>query len=150
MPDLSTTNMWLAILAVATVIQVLMLLGGAIVIARVVARANAAAETVERQVRPLTMEAQALVADLREVAARVKRVDDEMHAAAHRAGERLTKATETIGYAGRMVTNRTWPVLGIIRAAQAVVSNMKTRGSRKRDRDDEARFAYEGAPVDVR
>ena len=151
MPDLSTTNMWLAILAVASLVQVLLLIGAAIAMARVVARANAAAEAVQHQIAPLAARMSASLEDLHDLARRIQRADDEVHAAALRASETLSKATHTLGVAGRMVSHRTWPVLGLVRAAQAVVSTIRTRSSRRsRDRDDEARFAYEGAPVNVR
>lgn len=151
MPDLSTTNMWLAILAVAVVVQVLLLVAGAIAMSRVFARATAAAESVERQVAPLAARLTASLEELHDLARRIQRADDEVHAAARRASETLSKTTQAIGYAGRMVSNRAWPVLGLVRAAQAVVSTIRARSSRRpRDRDDEARFAYKGAPVDAR
>jgi uncharacterized protein YoxC len=150
MPDLSTTNMWLAILAVANVIQVLMLIVAAVVVSRALAKANAAVEAVQSQVRPLAIQTSVLLEDLRDVAGRVRRVDDEMHAAVQRANDRLTKATTTLGHASRIISDRAWPALGLVRAAQAVVSSMRTRSRRQRDKDAEARFVYEGAPVDVR
>ena len=61
-PDLSTTNLWLAILAIASAAQLLMFVGAAVVLFRVYRRASATVDALEHeQIRPLLLRVNAVV-----------------------------------------------------------------------------------------
>ena len=51
--DISTTNTWLSLIAIASVIQVLALAAAVFVLARFLKRANAVVDSIERQVQPV-------------------------------------------------------------------------------------------------
>ena len=81
--DLGTTNIWLAIIAIANVILLLALTGAAIVVMRLTKRASTVVDKVEQQAAPviaranaLVMDAQHVVDDAKAMVAKVKRAND--------------------------------------------------------------------------
>ena len=146
--DISTTNVWLSVIAIATVIQVLGLVVAVIVVARFMKRASATIETVERQVQPVVARATASLDDAKDLIERLKRTQEVLHQSA----ERVLHATESISegwqHAKDVTRWRMWPVIGLMRGASAAVSALTSKSAGRRrtsqDRVDEDRFVYEG------
>jgi len=112
-PDLGTTNLWLAILAIATAGQFLMLLGAALMLFKVYKRAASTIDTLEHeQIRPLLMRVNALIDDVQDITARARHVDDAVRAKLEGV-ESALHSTKTV------VQDRIWPLVGVVRAMRA-------------------------------
>lgn len=111
--NLDTTNMWLAIAAVAVSVQTLLLVGGAIAAFLVYRRTAAALERLEqRHVAPLAARVAAVVDEVQDVTARVRHIDDTVRA-------KMRNLDDVAHVAGRVVAQRAWPIVGAVRAVSA-------------------------------
>ena len=111
--DLSTTNLWLAVLAIATAGQFVMLLGAALMLFKVYKRAASTIDTLEHeQIRPLLMRVNALIDDVQDITARARHVDDAVRAKLEGV-ESALHSTKTV------VQDRVWPLVGVVRAMRA-------------------------------
>jgi len=120
-PDLQTTNTWLAILAVASAVQTLMLLGGAFMIFRAYRSATAALALLEqRHVAPLSARASLIMDELQDVTARARHVDDAVRA-------KLQGVEHAARVAKDVVADRLWPAVGLARAVSAGVRAFTTK-----------------------
>ena len=80
-PDLSTTNLWLAILAIASAGQFLMLVAAALIGMRIYKRATNSLDVLEHEhVRPMMLRINALIEDVQDITARARMVDDALRA----------------------------------------------------------------------
>jgi uncharacterized protein YoxC len=112
-PDLGTTNLWLAVLAIATAGQFVMLLGAALMLFKVYKRAASTIDTLEHeQIRPLLMRVNALIDDVQDITARARHVDDAVRAKLEGV-ESALHSTKTV------VQDRIWPLVGVVRAMRA-------------------------------
>jgi hypothetical protein len=142
--DLSQTNTWLGVIAIASLVQVLALAGLSIYAIRLMTRARAALDTVEREVAPMTARAQAVLDDLHDIGVRVKHADDAVRAT-------VQGVNRSLRYAREAALWKLWPVFGVARAAKAITSALGRRASRATPVPgaaiDQARFVYEGGPA---
>jgi ABC-type transporter Mla subunit MlaD len=128
--DLDTTNTWLAIMAVASVVQTLLLMGIAAAAWQAVRKASAALEQVEaRHLAPLTERVQQVSTrvnqvadDVQEVITRVRRADDAVRA-------QLGRLDSAAHVAGQAIGSKVWPVVGLSRAVAAAVRAFSSRPS---------------------
>jgi hypothetical protein len=112
-PDLSTTNLWLAILAIASAAQLLMFVGAAVVLFRVYRRASATVDALEHeQIRPLLLRVNALIDDVQDITARARNVDEAVRS-------RLEGVESALHSTKAVVQDRIWPVVGVVRAMRA-------------------------------
>jgi hypothetical protein len=112
-PDLGTTNLWLAVLAIASAGQFLMLAGAAVLLFRVYRRASANIDALEHeQIRPLLLRVNALIDDVQDITARARSVDDAVRA-------RLEGVESVLHSTKSVVQDRLWPLVGVVRAARA-------------------------------
>jgi hypothetical protein len=112
-PDLGTTNLWLAVLAIASAGQFLMLAGAAVLLFRVYRRASANIDALEHeQIRPLLLRVHALIDDVQDITARARNVDDAVRA-------RLEGVESVLHSTKSVVQDRLWPLVGVVRAARA-------------------------------
>lgn len=126
-PDLGTTNMWLAVLTVASVGQCLLLLVALAVAYRAFRRAEGALEQLEqRHLVPISERATVLMEDLQDITARARRVDAVVRA-------RLDDMETAVHTARHAVRNRVWPIVGLARAVRAGVQCLVDNGSGTRD-----------------
>ncbi len=111
--SLDTTNMWLAVLAIAAAIQTLMLLAGAIAVFLALRTVRSQIEQLEqRHIAPISNRVSAVVDDVRDMIARARQTEAAVRAQAQR--------IEHAVHVGRQVLlQRVWPVIGVGRAISA-------------------------------
>jgi len=132
--DLGTTNLWLAIIAIANVITLLALAAAAFVVLRLTKKASAVVDKVEQQAAPVIARANALVLEAQHV------VDDAKHMVA-----KVKHANDAVRQTAR---RQLWPVVGLMRGVSAIASTLKhaPNGRPRATQDDLARerFLNEG------
>lgn len=112
-PDLGTTNLWLAVLALTSAGQFLMFVGAALIGLRAYKRTAATLDALEHeQIRPLLVRVNALIDDVQDITARARTVDDAVRA-------RLEGVESALHTTRTVVQDRIWPVLGVLRAVRA-------------------------------
>jgi len=112
-PDLGTTNVWLAVLAVASALQTALLLGGAIGGYLVYRKTSQAIDRLEqRHLEPISARVSLMMDDIQDMTARARRVDDVVRA-------KLNGVEGAVREVGHVVGDRLWPVVGIARAVRA-------------------------------
>jgi hypothetical protein len=129
-PSLDTTNTWLAIMAIAIVVQTLLMIGVAVVAWQALGKATDALKELEaRHLAPLSARVTAVSTrvtevadDVQEVIGRVRRADDAVRAQF----DRLDSAAQVAGHA---IGAKVWPVLGLSRAVGAAVRAFAARPS---------------------
>jgi hypothetical protein len=128
MESLSTTNVWLGILAVVSLIEFLMILAAGYFGYRMYRQVMTTIETVER----------VHIAPLR---ARVDGILDEVQAVTNKmrhAQAAVTDALRHVTGAGREVAgavkSRTWPIVGIIQGIKTAASTVIRNGKKEHDR----------------
>jgi hypothetical protein len=113
--NLDTTNSWLAVMAIATVVQTVLLIGIAIAAWVAMTRATEAIRQIEeRHLLPLGARVHAVADDVQEVITRVRRADDAVRS-------QLTRLDSAAHVAGHAIGTKVWPVVGIGRAVAAAV-----------------------------
>jgi hypothetical protein len=140
--DLDTTNTWLAVLAITSVVQTLLLLGIAAVAWHAVRKASAAAEQLERRhlaplserVREVSTRVTEVAGYVQEVMTRVRRADDAVRA-------QLGRLDTAAHVAGHALGARVWPVVGLSRAVAAAVRALSSRSPSTSVSSDPARVA---------
>ena len=111
--DLATTNLWLAILAVASTVQLLIIVAAAVIMFRAYKRAWTSIDALEHeQIRPLLLRVNVLIDDLQDITARARNVDDAVRAKLEGV-ESVLQSTKSV------VQDRIWPVVGVLRAMRA-------------------------------
>jgi hypothetical protein len=128
--SLDTTNTWLAVMAIAIVVQTLLMIGIAVVAWQAVGKATQALKELEaRHLAPLSARVTAVSArvtevadDVQEVIGRVRRADDAVRA-------QLDRFDSAASVAGHAIGNRVWPVVGLSRAVGAAFRAFTARPS---------------------
>ena len=140
--SMDTTNTWLAVMAIAMVVQTVLLLGIAIVGWRAIGQAAEAVKALEaRHLTPLggrvnevADRVNAVADDVQEVMARVRRADDAVRA-------QLGKFDTAAHVAGHAISAKVWPVIGLSRAVGAAVKAFTSRGITRPSSHDTAPVA---------
>lgn len=112
---LDTANVWLAILAIASAVQALLFVVGALIVLRV--RRNvtdAIAEFEQRHIVPLSARVAGVADDVRDVVGRVKQAEHDVKA-------RLARLDDTAQAAKHVLIQRAWPIVASARAVSAAV-----------------------------
>jgi hypothetical protein len=128
--SMDTTNTWLAVMAIAIVVQTLLMIGVAVVAWQALGKATAAMKELEvRHLAPLSARLTAVSArvtevadDVQEVIGRVRRADDAVRSQI----DRLDSAAHVAGHA---IGAKVWPVVGLTRAVSAAFRAFATRPS---------------------
>ena len=126
--NLDTTNTWLAIMAVVSVLEALLLIGlgiaGFIVYRRVMQLVN---DLEVRQVAPLREKVEAILVDVKAVSARVsqqtERVDHAISGTIHRVDDTAERMKTS-------VKDRVNQATGVVRAVRAVIMSLLNSESR--------------------
>jgi hypothetical protein len=142
--DTTALNIWLPVIALATVVQAVVVVIGALMIWRRIDRAetrlDAIAAEVRTELRPVAAQARAALDDVRDVAARIRRLDMQLTSA-------TDAAARGLDHAKTAVLTRMWPAVGVVRAGAAVVRALRRRSAPRDARQEAlalARFVNEG------
>ena len=112
----NTIPLWLSVIAVASVLEVAMLVVAVVVVARNVRKMqDLAAEVRQEQITPLVARAHQAIDDVQSVVARVRTYDEEIRHAVERAGDSVHRVTDLVRVGSS-------PVVGIVRGASAALS----------------------------
>src|SRR5438552_14018131 len=161
--DFHTTNIWLAIIAIANAILLLALAGAAIAIIRLTRRASAVVDRIEQQAAPVLARANAVIIDAQHVVDEVKLGVQKVKLAGDSVRSAITSVDRAVSRAALTARSRLWPLVGVMRGVSAATSALTKRTTnrvaldRSRSRgvqteDDKARavFVYEGGGSHVR
>ena len=131
--SLDTTNTWLAVMAIAIVVQTLLMIGIAVVGWQALGKAADAVKQLEaRHLAPLGAKLTAVsdrvtevADDVQEVIGRVRRADDAVRA-------QLDRFDSAAHVAGHAIGAKVWPVVGLTRAVGAAFRSFTGRPSSTR------------------
>ena len=141
--DLGTTNTWLAIIAISTLVQSLVIIGLIVALVRVVRRTESAITDLKREyMEPMTARANKVIGDVEDALARFRAMDDRVSGA-------INRTTEGLGVVATVARRRLWPVVGVMRGIRAIAGAIsdrrrQTKALVKLDQDAQQRFSYEG------
>src|SRR5262245_41716650 len=108
--DIQTTNMWLAVTAIAVALQTLFLFVAAFFGWRLYRQAHVTIRDLEsRYVAPAQDRIMAVMDDVQDITARARRIDDHVRT-------RLADFGGAADVARAAVVSRAWPLIGIARA----------------------------------
>jgi hypothetical protein len=128
MGDLDTTNMWLAVMAIVSVLEALLLIGigvgGFLIYRRVMGLVN---DLEVRQVQPLRERVDAILADVKAVTARVSQQTERVDHAISGTMDRVDVTAERMKSTVAEKVNR---AAGIVRGVRAVIVSLLTSESR--------------------
>jgi hypothetical protein len=164
--DLGMTNGWLAVLAIVSVVQLLIVVGLLVGAWRFYHRIETAVDRITREhVAPVSARAHQVLDEFEDVMTRVQAIDDGMRRTLSRVGDGVNLATSA-------VRGRFWPVVGIMRGLKvglatlartpakpaarqvsrprATVTRLSPRDKDASDVEAEQRFAYEGGSSHAR
>ena len=124
MPDLQTTNWLIGIIAVASAIQALFLIGGAIVGYRLYRETTRTMAQLEAQhVEPLRRQLDAILADVNRITARVSEQTERVDDAINGTIERVDETAERVKHS---VRDRVSRAVGIVRGVRAIIASIFT------------------------
>jgi hypothetical protein len=107
---------WLGLIAIASLLQVTMLIAAVVIVARSARRMQALATEIRReQVSPIVARAHRTIDEVRDVVARVRSYDDDLRSAVSRAGDRVHQVSD-------LMRTGSWPLIGLVRGAGAAFS----------------------------
>src|SRR5262245_47562625 len=114
MSDPGNLTTWVAIIAIATGLQTLLLLSAGLGVFLAYRRLTAQIDAIKQEyVAPLSARAHAAIDNVQELVDRVRRVDDQVRETLHRTTERASRV------AGKVL----WPVIGLNRGIWAAVTS---------------------------
>jgi hypothetical protein len=141
----STINMWLAILAIASAIQVAAMVVVAMVVYRMSAKASATMERVEQQIDPVKRRVTEVLDNVNQEVARLRRVGDRVEDSVSAVGHGVSAATSAV----KTAVLPGWAVTKGVLAAVSAFTGRERRNGRAMQRAarqefDQTRFVNEG------
>lgn len=134
MDSLATTNIWLGILAVVSLIEFLMILAAGFLAYRMYSRMMTTIETLERvHLAPLRVRVDGLLDEVQAITDKVKRAQELV-------GEALKHMAGAGTIVAGAVKSKAWPILGIIQGLRSAAATVMKNGSK-----DPAPFPQTGA-----
>lgn len=122
MVDLTWTNTWLAVLAVISLIQFLILCAAAFFAYRMYQKAMTTVETVERvHIAPLRARVDGLLDQVQVMTNKVRHAQDSV-------SDALRHVTGTGSAVAGAVKSKTWPIVGIFQGLKSVANTMMGNG----------------------
>ena len=116
MNDLTTTNVWLAILAIVSFIEFLMIAAAGLFAYKAYKQVMTVVENVERvHIAPLRARVDAILDEIEVITGKVKQAQDSVSAAFH-------AATTAGSILAGTVKSKTWPILGMIKGVRMVAN----------------------------
>ena len=147
--DLATTNTWLAVIAIASLVQSLVIIGLVVAVFRLVRRTESAVEDVKREyMEPIATRTNKVIGEVEDALARFRSMDDRVSGA-------INKTSEGLSAVAGVAKRRFWPVVGVVRGLRAIAGAIGERRRQsvaltKLDQDAQQRFSYEGGNSHVR
>lgn len=141
--DLVTTNTWLAVIAIASLVQSLVIIGLAVALLRLYRRTESAIAELKRDyVEPMAARANRVIGDVEDALARFRAMDERVSGALHKTTDGLTAAADA-------ARRRFWPIVGVVRGLRAIAGAIGDRRRQsvskvKLQQDEQQRFSYEG------
>ena len=141
--DLGTTNAWLAVIAIASLVQSLVIIGLLVMVVRLVRRTESAVADVKREyLEPIATKTNKVIGEVEDALARFRSMDDRVSGAIHKTSEGLSAVAS-------VAKRRFWPVVGVVRGIRAIAGAIADRRRQtvalvKLDQDAQQRFSYEG------
>ena len=121
-PDLGTTNMWLAIMAIVSLLEALLLIGlgvgGFIVYRRVM---QLVTDLEARQIAPLRQQVEGILGDVKAVTARVSQQTERVN---HAISGTMERVDETAGKVKGSVRDKVNQAVGMVRGLRAIVMSV--------------------------
>ena len=112
----STISLWLSLIAIASLLQVTMLVVAVVIVAINARRMQSLAAEIRReQITPLVRRANETIDDVQNVVARVRTYDDDIRRAFGRAGDQVHRVSDLVRVGSS-------PLVGIVRGASAALS----------------------------
>ena len=119
MDNLGTTNMWLAILAVVSVLEFVMIVTAGVCAYRMYQRVMTVVEKVERtHIVPLRARVDGMLDEVQLMIAKLKQAQESV-------GVALSRVSGVGTIVAGSVKARAWPLLGIIQGVRAAVATLK-------------------------
>jgi hypothetical protein len=116
--DLGTTNTWLAVMAIVSVLEFLMLVGIGFSVYRLYRRVAVSLDRLAQQhLVPLSEHAHAVFENIEDVTARARRIEDTLR-------ERLDRIDGAVATAKTVVRGQIAPVLGIVQGVRAGLGSL--------------------------
>jgi hypothetical protein len=122
MENLTTTNLWLGILAIVSLLEFLMILAAGFMAFRLYKQVSEAVENIERMhIAPLRARVDALLDEVHEVTAKVKQAQSSVESAfQHMSG--------TGSMVADAVRSKAWPLIGLLKGIKVVASAVMKNG----------------------
>ena len=112
----SSIPLWLGLIALASLLQVTMLVVAVVVVTKTARRMQALGAEIRReQIAPIVARAHNAIDGVQDVVARFRTYDDEVRRAVGRAGDRVHQVSD-------LMQTASWPLLGLVRGAGAAFS----------------------------
>lgn len=122
MESLTTTNIWLGILAVVSLLEFLMIVVAGLLGYKLYKQAMTTIETVERvHIAPLRARVDGILDDVQMVTNKVKHVQESV-------GDALRQVAGTGTMVAGAVKTKTWPIIGIIQGIRTAANTVMKNG----------------------
>jgi hypothetical protein len=122
MADLTTTNVWLGILAVVSLIEFLMICAAGFFAYRLYHKVMATLENVEREhIAPLHARADSVLDEVQRITEKVRHAQDSV-------SDALRHVAGTGNAVAWAVKARTWPILGVLQGLKSAASTVMKNG----------------------
>ncbi len=129
MADLTTTNTWLAILAVVSLVQFLMVCVAGVFAYRLYTKVTTTIDTVERvHIVPLHARADHVLNEVEKVTDRLTRAQDTV-------SEVFKQMAGTGSAVAWAMKARTWPIVGVLQGLKSVAAVVMKSNGRKTETD---------------
>ena len=132
MDSLATTNVWLAILAIVSLIEFLMIAAAGFFAFRAYREAMTVVENVERvHIAPLRARVDAILDDVQKVTSKVKHAQDSV-------GDAMRHVVGAGSLIAGTVKSKSWPIVGLIHGLRIAAATLAKNG--KKDEPPFARY----------
>ena len=137
MEDLTWTNTWLAILAVISLIQFLIVCAAGFFAYRMYLKAMTTIETVERvHIAPLRARVDGILDQVQVMTAKVQHVQEAV-------SDALRHVSGTGSAVAGAVKAKSWPIVGIFQGLKSVANSVMGNGRHEHERHDHERHSYD-------
>jgi hypothetical protein len=124
MENLTTTNVWLGILAVVSLLEFLMIVAAGLFAYRLYTQLMATIQTVERvHIAPLRARVDRILDEVQTVTDKVKNVQESV-------SDALRQVAGTGSMVAGAVKSKTWPIIGIIQGLKTAATTVMKNGKK--------------------